>query len=330
MSEREDQFMKMHVATRDDNYVRFDESLSVSADADDLVVVDFGSKLESLLQSLDTKTVGELQALQRAIVAGKLTSVEDRIATVIERKGGPAGLPRAGGRLSFSEAGHSLPSMSLDDYFKKPFYAVLAQRLPWLVVLMIIQSFSATILGQVAGMLEKNRLVTLFIPMLVGTGGNAGNQPGVMVTRALDSGKVPIKRLLMKEGLLAIITGAIMGIIAFCRCWAEYTVNEAAFRHDSPEAMVPGQFCDAFSWNGSSCVFTVDGSVKEEAQQALAIACSVTVVVLVSVFLGIGFSVMLDKGGCDPAAGAAPLLTTVSDLVGISLLALVGFLILGN
>lgn len=53
-------------------------------------------------------------------------------------------------------------------------------------------------------------------------------------------------------------------------------------------------------------------------------------VVALSVFLGIGFSVLMDRYGIDPAAGSAPTLTTIADLIGITLLCLMALIVLGN
>jgi magnesium transporter len=55
---------------------------------------------------------------------------------------------------------------------------VLSKRLPWLVALLLLQSFSAAILHAFDELLAKHIVIAVFIPMLVGTGGNAGNQPG--------------------------------------------------------------------------------------------------------------------------------------------------------
>jgi magnesium transporter len=166
----------------------------------------------------------------------------------------------------------------------------LGKRLPWLVALLLLQSFSAAILHAFDELLERNIVIAVFIPMLVGTGGNAGNQPGVMVTRALSMGSIPIKPLLKREFLLACITAALLSTLGFLRVLAEY---------------------------------------PKDAESAFVIALALAVVILISVFLGIGFSIGLDKlKRCDPADGAAPLLTTISDLIGISCLCLISYIFL--
>jgi len=170
--------------------------------------------------------------------------------------------------------------------------AIWKARLPWLIGLLLLQSFSANILGAFDTLLDKHLIIAFFIPMLVGSGGNAGNQPGVMVTRALATGslnKERLMRLLRKEGQIAFGTACALGLVGFFRVLIQ----------EYPNAL-----------------------------PALAIVLSLWVVVFTSIFLGIFFSVTLDRFGIDPAAGSAPLLTTISDLVGISILCVVSLLVL--
>ena len=131
-----------------------------------------------------------------------------------------------------------------------------------------------------------------FVPMIVGTGGNAGNQPGVMTTRALSQGGVTrdkVRRLLRREAALAVVTGAVLAGLAFARVLAQY---------------------------------------PDERAEALAIALAVFGMVQLAIVIGVGFSVGIDAMGSDAANGAAPLLTTVADLLGISLLCGISALLL--
>jgi len=180
----------------------------------------------------------------------------------------------------------------LETYFSLPKTAIWKARLPWLVGLLLLQSFSANILGAFDELLDKHLIIAFFIPMLVGSGGNAGNQPGVMVTRALATGTLNAERLvqlLHKEGVLALVTASTLGLIGFFRVLIQ----------EYPRVL-----------------------------PALAIGLSLWVMVFASIFLGIFFSVALDRLGLDPAAGSAPLLTTISDMVGISILCLTSLMLL--
>jgi len=177
---------------------------------------------------------------------------------------------------------------------QKPILDVLKQRLPWLVGLLIFQSFSAVILGAFQDLLEDHLLISFFVPMIVGTGGNAGNQPGVMITRALGSNEVNgdnFPKIMRKEGKLALSTALILGMVSFIR--------------------------------------VIVGSPTEYLA-ALCIGLTIFAVVLISVFLGIGFSVLLDRLNIDPADAAALLLTTMADMIGILALCLISASVFGQ
>jgi len=188
------------------------------------------------------------------------------------------------------EHGNEVHTYDLATYFSLPYYKLALNRLPWLVGLLLLQSFSAAIMGGFEKLLERHIIVTLFVPMLVGSGGNAGNQPGVMVTRALSTGEMRgnVKKLLRKEVVMAFITATVIGVLGFCRVLMD--------PHPDPTS-------------------------------ALAIGLSLWCVVFAAIFLGIFFSLMMDRFGIDPAAGSAPLLTTIADLIGISLLCIVSSLV---
>jgi cation transporter-like permease len=188
---------------------------------------------------------------------------------------------------------HGQKIYKLEHYFAMPLWRILRTRLPWLMGLLLLQSFSASIIGGFEDLLKDHFIVALYIPMLVGTGGNAGNQPGVMVTRALSNRELQgsaVPKLLKREFFLAVITATLMGTLGFCR------------------------------------VMVTD----PDPVSAFAISMSLFLVVMTAIFLGIGFSILLDRCGVDPAAGAAPLLTTIADLVGITLLCIVSLMVFGS
>ena len=184
---------------------------------------------------------------------------------------------------------------SLSKYLDTSVWGTLKQRLPWLVTLLILQSFSAAIMHGFHTVLEEHIVVAFFVPMLVGTGGNAGNQPGVMVTRALGNGELKepgvLRRVVSKESRISFTIATILGSISFVRVEIEY----------------PGEHLSA-----------------------LTIAIAMWFVVFLAVFLGVGFSVLLDRLGLDPAAGAAPTLSTIADITGITVLCASALIILGK
>ena len=76
--------------------------------------------------------------------------------------------------------------------------------------------------------------------------------------------------------------------------------------------------------------FRVLVEFPKEPLSAVALGMAMFAAVIISIVLGVVFSWGLEKIKIDPAAGSAPLLTTVSDLIGIALLVLCSTLVLGT
>ena len=55
----------------------------------------------------------------------------------------------------------------------------------WLLGLLVLQSTSSFVLEQYQELLKQHLVVTVFLTMLVGAGGNAGNQSAIKVIRGL-------------------------------------------------------------------------------------------------------------------------------------------------
>ena len=101
---------------------------------------------------------------------------------------------------------------------------LLKERLPWLVGLLMLQSCAAVVMDSFESLLDRHLVIAFFVPMIVGTGGNAGNQPGVMTTRALSQGGVTpqkVKSLVFREAGLAVCTGSILSLLSFVRVLAQ-------------------------------------------------------------------------------------------------------------
>lgn len=63
-----------------------------------------------------------------------------------------------------------------ESYFGTPLVRLVASRVGWLVGLLGLQSFSSLILQSYQSVIERNIVIALFLTMLTGTAGNAGNQ----------------------------------------------------------------------------------------------------------------------------------------------------------
>ena len=185
--------------------------------------------------------------------------------------------------------------LEMDEHLSVPLWRHIQIRTPWLMCLLLLQSFSALIMGRFDDIFQRHIVIALFVTMIIGAGGNAGNQPGVMMTRALakdrDFVMSNLRRIMRTEFILAVVQGSLLGGLAFCRVLVEY---------------------------------------PEKTKSAVVIGLSTCVVVIAGIFWGITFSLGLDRMKVDPAAGAAALTTVLCDTTGITLICIFAFLVLGD
>jgi magnesium transporter len=105
-------------------------------------------------------------------------------------------------------------------YFQIPLFKVVRSRITWLVLLFVAETATGTVLRHFEDELAKVVALSFFIPLLIGTGGNAGSQTVSTVIRALALGEVRMRdalRVLGKEVTAGIVLGVLLGGIAFGR-----------------------------------------------------------------------------------------------------------------
>lgn len=105
-------------------------------------------------------------------------------------------------------------------YFQTPIARVVRSRLSWLVLLFVAETATGTVLRHFEGELAKVVALSFFVPLLIGTGGNAGSQTVSTIIRALALGEVRLSdalRVLAKEATTGVLLGLLLGSIAFGR-----------------------------------------------------------------------------------------------------------------
>lgn len=176
------------------------------------------------------------------------------------------------------------------SYANASFWTIIIQRCKWLVPLLLIQSISGFVLSYFSDILTGFSLAT-FITMLVGTGGNVGNQSTTFFVRGLATGEINRKNkksLLFREIFIAITIGFVLVFCAFLRSYLFY--------HHLPSV--------------------------------LAVSISLFAIILTSVFLGTVIPVILDNFGIDPASSAVPIISTLMDVIGVTIYCLIASFIL--
>ncbi|MDX2089573.1 MAG: magnesium transporter [Kofleriaceae bacterium] len=136
--------------------------------------------------------------------------VDDLLDSALSKAG--TGLLNQGG-VAGKLAG-SLP------YFQVPLTRVIRSRVTWLVLLFVAETATGTVLRYFEDELARVVALSFFIPLLIGTGGNAGSQTVSTIIRALALGEVRFAdtlRVLGREVLTGLALGLLLGGIAFGR-----------------------------------------------------------------------------------------------------------------
>lgn len=103
-------------------------------------------------------------------------------------------------------------------YLSTPVFSIVRSRVIWLLVLALGATFTVSVLGYFEATIEELVVLTLFIPLLIGLGGNTGNQAATTVTRALALQDVRTKDLLpvlYRELRVGLLLGLLLGLIGF-------------------------------------------------------------------------------------------------------------------
>ena len=167
-------------------------------------------------------------------------------------------------------------------YLKTSVLDFLKARLPWLLLLML----SATISGAILTIFEDalSAALVLFVPMIMGTGGNSGGQSSVTVIRGLSLGEITFKdifRVMWKEIRVGIFAGIIVGVATFLKV---IVIDRVVMVNPDITVIV-----------------------------ALAVALSLAITIVFAKLIGAALPILAKRMGFDPAVMASPFITTIVD-----------------
>ena len=105
-------------------------------------------------------------------------------------------------------------------YLRTGVWETWKNRIPWLLLLMLSATFTGSIIASFENALSSCVILTAYMPMLMGAGGNAGSQSSVAIIRSLSLNEVRFKdwlRVLWKESGVAILCGITLAIANFAK-----------------------------------------------------------------------------------------------------------------
>lgn len=158
--------------------------------------------------------------------AARLMQEEDLLALpIVDRERRLVGLLTVDDAMEVleREGSEDLARVGASEPLRAPYHTVSIQRLVrsrivWLLFLVAAASLTVSVLGAFEGTLEQNVTLALFIPLLIGTGGNCGAQAATTMTRALALGDVRFGDLIpsvLKEARVGLALGLIFALIGF-------------------------------------------------------------------------------------------------------------------
>lgn len=179
---------------------------------------------------------------------------------------------------------------ALDDYYSQTsVFEMVKKRIGWLAFLFVGQLLTTTAMGAYENVIANAVFLSLFIPMIISSGGNSGSQAATLIIRALSTDDIDMNewtKVLWRELLSGLFLGLIMAFIGF--------------------VVIMG-------WG----YLVSDGITHELVLSALVVGLSLIGVVLWGNISGSMLPFALSKVGLDPAVTSAPFVSTLSDVTGI-------------
>ena len=105
-------------------------------------------------------------------------------------------------------------------YMQIGFVQMLRKRAGWLGVLFLSEMLTASAMQHFEGELEKAVVLTLFIPLIMSSGGNSGSQATSLLIRALALQELRLKdwwRVALREIPTGLVLGSFLGLIGVVR-----------------------------------------------------------------------------------------------------------------
>ena len=191
----------------------------------------------------------------------------DDVADVLEDEA-TEDIERLGGSAPLSE-----------PYLRASPLLLFRKRIVWLLVLFMAQFVTLEVYDHYKGILQEQLILAMFVPILIGTGGNVGSQTVTTIIRAMAVGEAAPRhfaRILGKEVLTAAALGTVMGVLMFAR-----------------------------------------GAIKDGEQFGLTVGLTVGVLIMWAAIVGAMLPLALSKLRVDPAVVSAPFISSFVDATGL-------------
>jgi len=192
---------------------------------------------------------------------------------------------------------------ALDEpYMQISFGSMIKKRGGWLCALFLSEMLTATAMQHFEGEISKAVVLSMFIPLVMSSGGNSGSQATSLIIRALALREIKVRdwwRIAMRELPTGLTLGLILGVIGFVRIeiWQRFHLFDYGQHH----------LLVAFTVGAALIGIVGFGSLA-----------------------GSMLPFLLKRLGFDPASASAPFVATLVDVTGLIIYFSVALLILGD
>ncbi len=265
---------------------------------DDLRVREFLlSPLEKHVSDLMDRDFTALKAMDDQEIAVDAFKKYDRMALPVTDTGGSlVGIVTVDDVLDIAEEEATEDIQKIggmqaleEPYMDVDFFQMVQKRAGWMVILFLGETLTILAMGGFMGELEKAIYLSMFVPLIISSGGNSGSQAATLVIRAMALGEVTLRdwwRVMRREILSGLSMGALLSIVGYILvCIRLSFIEEIAFVN----VLLLG----------------------------LTVALTLVGVVMWGTLTGSMLPFVLKSLGFDPAASSAPFVATLVDVVGI-------------
>lgn len=192
-----------------------------------------------------------------------------------------------------------------EPYLDMPLLKLIKKRVGWLIILFVGEMLTATAMAYFSDEIEKAVVLSIFVPLIMSSGGNSGSQASTLIIQALAVGDITLGdwwRVMRREILSGIMLGSILGLIGFIRVIIWHMLMAHGVIEDlyGPHWLLIG----------------------------VSVGLSLIGVVLWGTLSGSMLPMILKKLGADPAVSSAPFVATLVDVTGLVIYFSIAFLFL--
>jgi magnesium transporter len=215
---------------------------------------------------------------------------------------------------------------ALDEpYMQISLISMIKKRAGWLSILLVSEMLTATAMQHFNDKLNEVYVLTVFIPLVMSSGGNSGSQATSLITRAMALREVDLRdwwRVIARELPSGVVLGCILGAIGMIRI----STWQWMFNHD---------IALGYNYNIKHAV-TLNGVVTQVPIPGtwplvtLTVGIALVGIVTFGSLAGSMLPFVLKRLGFDPASASAPFVATLVDVTGLSIYFTVALIVLAR